>query len=57
MNQYGWTIDTISQGAKTLGYPYVIHGLFPRGGAELIDYFLEDCRRKMVDEIFAKMDG
>jgi ubiquinone biosynthesis protein COQ9 len=57
VNQYGWTIDTLSQGAKTLGYPYVSHGLFPKGGAELIDYFLEDCRRKMTREIFDKMDG
>ena len=40
VNQYGWTIDTLSQGAKSLGYPYVSHGLFPRGGTELIDYFL-----------------
>jgi ubiquinone biosynthesis protein COQ9 len=47
----------LSQGAKTLGYPYISHGLFPRGGAELIDYFLEESRRKMTHEILDKMDG
>ncbi|CAI2166993.1 12309_t:CDS:2 [Funneliformis geosporum] len=57
VNQYGWTIDTLAQGAKASGYPYVSHGLFPRGGAELIDYFLDDCRRKMTHEIFDKMDN
>ncbi|CAB4490272.1 ubiquinone biosynthesis protein COQ9 [Rhizophagus irregularis] len=57
VNQYGWSIDALSQGAKTLGYPNISHGLFPKGGAELIDYFLEDCRRKMSHEIFDKMNG
>ncbi|CAG8852372.1 10295_t:CDS:1, partial [Racocetra persica] len=55
--KYGWTIESLSHGANSLGYPSVSHGLFPRGGIELIDWFLEDSRRKMADELIDKMDG
>ncbi|CAG8677462.1 2277_t:CDS:2 [Cetraspora pellucida] len=55
--KYGWTIESLSHGANSLGYPSVSHGLFPRGGIELIDWFLEDSRKKMVDDLFDKMDG
>ncbi|CAH1758156.1 9687_t:CDS:2 [Entrophospora sp. SA101] len=56
INQYGWTINTLSQGAKSLGYSSVAHGLFPRGGVELIDFFLEDSRQKMICEIKDKVN-
>ncbi|CAG8616165.1 1489_t:CDS:2, partial [Scutellospora calospora] len=55
--KYGWSIESLSHGANSLGYPSVSHGLFPRGGIELIDWFLEDSRGKMVNELINKMDG
>ncbi|RHZ76048.1 hypothetical protein Glove_208g33 [Diversispora epigaea] len=55
--KYGWSIESLSHGANSLGFPSVSHGLFPRGGIDLIDYFLEDSRRKMVSELNNKMDG
>ncbi|CAG8510302.1 4328_t:CDS:2 [Paraglomus brasilianum] len=54
---YGWTVETLSKAAVAEGYLSVTHGLFSRGGVDLIDYFLEDCRRKMIDELSGKMDG
>ncbi|KAG9287131.1 hypothetical protein G9A89_001025 [Geosiphon pyriformis] len=55
--QHGWTIDAISKGAKSLGYSSVTHGMFPRGGLELLDFFLLESRRKMTLEIADKMEG
>ncbi|CAG8773642.1 18117_t:CDS:2, partial [Dentiscutata erythropus] len=55
--RYGWSVESLSHGANSLGYPSVSHGLFPRGGIELIEWFLEDSRRKMVNELIDKMDG
>ncbi|CAG8595022.1 4621_t:CDS:2, partial [Acaulospora morrowiae] len=55
--EYGWSVESLSHGANSLGFPSVSHGLFPRGGLDLIDYFLEDSRRKMVSELNNKMDG
>ncbi|KAF0551466.1 ubiquinone biosynthesis protein COQ9 [Gigaspora margarita] len=55
--KYGWSVESLSHGANSLGYPSVSHGLFPRGGVELIEWFLEDSRRKMVNELIDKMDG
>ncbi|RIB26946.1 hypothetical protein C2G38_2161904 [Gigaspora rosea] len=43
--------------ANLLGYPSVSHGLFSRGGVELIEWFLENSRKKMVNELIDKMDG
>ncbi|KAI8816795.1 COQ9-domain-containing protein [Fimicolochytrium jonesii] len=49
----GWTIDALAAAAKDLGYPSVLHGLFPGGGADLIDYFL----RKSKNEMRAELEG
>ncbi|KAJ2958809.1 hypothetical protein NQZ79_g5649 [Umbelopsis isabellina] len=53
----GWTIESISLGAQTLGYPSVAHGLFPNGPADLIDYFLEDCRLQLEKEMQRKKNA
>ncbi|XP_029160729.1 ubiquinone biosynthesis protein COQ9, mitochondrial [Nylanderia fulva] len=43
----GWSKQAISAGAESIGYPGVIHGLFPNGGAALVQYFYSECNRKL----------
>jgi ubiquinone biosynthesis protein COQ9 len=54
---YGWTTESISLGAQTLGYPSIAHGLFPNGPADLIDHFLEDCRLRLEKEMQFKRES
>lgn len=35
-------------GAESLGYPGVIHGMFPRGGAELVQHFYVNCNHELT---------
>ncbi|GAA5814152.1 hypothetical protein MFLAVUS_007645 [Mucor flavus] len=47
--QYGWTMESLMQGAKSLGYPSVAHGVFPGGVSGLIDAHLAYSREQFVD--------
>ncbi|KAJ3136852.1 Ubiquinone biosynthesis protein coq9, mitochondrial [Geranomyces variabilis] len=47
----GWTVQALGAGAVDLGYPTVLHGLFPGGGADLIDYFLQKSKTEMRAEM------
>ncbi|XP_013380311.1 ubiquinone biosynthesis protein COQ9, mitochondrial isoform X4 [Lingula anatina] len=38
VHDHGWTITTLSKGAESEGYPSIAHGMFPRGGAELVHH-------------------
>jgi len=33
------------------GLPGVAHGLFPRGGVELIFYFYTDCNKQLAEQL------
>ncbi|KAI8093899.1 rpsU-divergently transcribed protein [Halteromyces radiatus] len=46
--EHGWTMESISQGAAELGFPSVVHGVFPGGPAGLVDTYLEDCQQRFV---------
>uniref|UniRef100_A0A0B7A0T7 Ubiquinone biosynthesis protein n=1 Tax=Arion vulgaris TaxID=1028688 RepID=A0A0B7A0T7_9EUPU len=39
VQEYGWTKKAIEAGARDEGLPPVAHGMFPRGGAELVHFF------------------
>ncbi|XP_070151044.1 ubiquinone biosynthesis protein COQ9, mitochondrial [Polyergus mexicanus] len=43
----GWSQQAISAGAESIGYPGVIHGLFPNGGAALVQHFYSMCNREL----------
>ncbi|XP_011863444.1 PREDICTED: ubiquinone biosynthesis protein COQ9, mitochondrial [Vollenhovia emeryi] len=43
----GWSKQAISAGAESIGYPGVIHGLFPNGSAALVFYFYSMCNRDL----------
>ncbi|ORX64104.1 ubiquinone biosynthesis protein COQ9 [Basidiobolus meristosporus CBS 931.73] len=47
---YGWSTGSIAKGAQALGYLPVTHGLFPNGGLDLVDYFMEDARLKTLPD-------
>ncbi|KAF9147523.1 Ubiquinone biosynthesis protein coq9, mitochondrial [Linnemannia schmuckeri] len=55
--QHGWTTVSIAKAAESMGYPTIIHGMFPKGGADLIDYFLQDCLERLPLELEGRMDG
>nr|XP_049706746.1 ubiquinone biosynthesis protein COQ9, mitochondrial isoform X2 [Helicoverpa armigera] len=47
----GWTVESLSAGAKAAGYPTITHGIFPNGGGDLVHYFNVKCNTKLVDEM------
>lgn len=48
VNEHGWSKNAISAGAESLGYPGVVHGMFPRGGAELVQHFYVNCNQDLT---------
>lgn len=46
---YVWFDRTIGAGA--LGYPGVVHGMFPQGGADLVSYFYVSCNQKLAETL------
>lgn len=45
--EMGWSKQAISAGAESIGYPGVIHGLFPNGGAALVLHFYSMSNHKL----------
>ncbi|KAI7891617.1 rpsU-divergently transcribed protein [Mucor mucedo] len=52
--QSGWTMHSLMQGAKSLGYPSVAHGMFPGGESGLIDAHLAYQRDVFVQAVQEK---
>lgn len=51
----GWTRQSIVKGAETAGYPGTVHGMFPRGGIELINYFYLKGNKELIEEMREKV--
>ncbi|KAG5893788.1 hypothetical protein JTB14_005453 [Gonioctena quinquepunctata] len=49
--ELGWSKDAISKGAQCAGYPGVSHGMFSRGGAELLHFFQTSSNSKLVETL------
>ncbi|XP_076286019.1 ubiquinone biosynthesis protein COQ9, mitochondrial isoform X2 [Lasioglossum baleicum] len=47
VHDLGWSQQAISAGAESIGYPGVIHGLFPNHGADLVQYFYLTCNNQL----------
>lgn len=45
--ELGWSKQAISAGAESIGYPGIIHGMFPNGGAELVAHFYSTCNSEL----------
>ncbi|ORX55654.1 ubiquinone biosynthesis protein COQ9 [Hesseltinella vesiculosa] len=46
---FGWSQQSILQAAEDLGLSPAVQGVFPGGGAGLVDAYLKDCRRQFVN--------
>lgn len=44
----GWSVESLSAGAKAAGYPSITHGLFPNGGGDLVHFFNVRCNEELV---------
>ncbi|XP_071959228.1 ubiquinone biosynthesis protein COQ9-A, mitochondrial-like [Antedon mediterranea] len=51
VSKYGWSIDALSEGAIAVGYPGVAHGMFERGGGDLLHFFVAKCNRKLAEHL------
>lgn len=47
----GWTTEALTKGAETLGYPGITHGVFPKGGAELVHHFYTECNQNLAQQL------
>ncbi|XP_053970470.1 ubiquinone biosynthesis protein COQ9, mitochondrial-like isoform X2 [Hylaeus volcanicus] len=47
VHDLGWSHQAISAGAESIGYPGVIHGLFPNRGADLVQHFYSTCNSEL----------
>ncbi|GLJ07422.1 hypothetical protein SUGI_0066690 [Cryptomeria japonica] len=47
----GWTEAAMVAGAKDVGISPSIVGAFPRKEAALVEYFMDDCLQRLMDEI------
>lgn len=47
----GWTQNALVAGAEAEGLPGVAHGLFPRGGIELVYFFYSDCNKRLAEQL------
>lgn len=47
----GWSKDAIAQGAESINYPGVVHGMFPNGAVELIHHFYSKCNRELIEQL------
>jgi len=56
VSHYGWSRETISKGAESIGYPGVVHGMFPKGGIELVHYFYLRCNQQLIEQLKSEME-
>lgn len=51
VHDLGWKQAAIIKGAEQIEYPGTVHGLFPRGGVELINYFYLKCNKELITQM------
>ncbi|XP_003702061.1 ubiquinone biosynthesis protein COQ9, mitochondrial [Megachile rotundata] len=57
VHDLGWSQQAISAGAESIGYPGVIHGLFPNKGADLVQYFYLTCNTELNKILMKQTDA
>nr|XP_054764828.1 ubiquinone biosynthesis protein COQ9, mitochondrial-like [Lytechinus pictus] len=48
---HGWTVKSLAEAAKHEGYPGVAHGMFPRGGGDLMHHFVRECNAQLAEQL------
>lgn len=51
----GWTRQTIVKGAEQAGFPGTVHGMFPRGGIELINYYYLRGNKELIEDMHERV--
>lgn len=54
---HGWSRKAITNGAESIGFPGVTHGLFPKGGIELIEHFNSESNKRLIDQLIKDGEG
>ncbi|KAJ8965501.1 hypothetical protein NQ314_004089 [Rhamnusium bicolor] len=49
VSELGWSKEALSAGAESVGYPRITHGMFSRGGSDLVHYFQTSSNLKLVE--------
>ena len=49
--QHGWSTEAIAEGARSLGLSGTVHGIFPRGGYDIISFFEHQCNEKLASHL------
>ena len=49
--EHGWSRDSIVKGAESIGYPGVVHGMFPNGAIELINHFYMQSNQQLIRQL------
>lgn len=49
--QHGWTTDAIAEGARSLGLSGTVHGIFPRGGYDIVSFFEHQCNERLTSHL------
>ena len=47
----GWTETSLAKGASDAGLSASAHGMFARGGVELVEHFQARCTKKMSQQL------
>lgn len=53
---HGWTEEALAAGAASLGFPAVAHGMFARGGIELVEHVLAQIDSAWLAELEARKE-
>src|SRR5690349_15914787 len=51
VDSQGWTRQAIVKGAEQAGFPGTVHGMFPKGGIELINFYYLKCNQELVEQM------
>lgn len=49
--EYGWSTKALATGAEKAGFPSTTHGMFHRGGADLVHYFVKTSNEALVERL------
>ncbi|XP_022080225.1 ubiquinone biosynthesis protein COQ9-B, mitochondrial-like [Acanthaster planci] len=48
---FGWSTEALAEGARAQGLAGVAHGMFPRGGGELVHHFVRECNAQLAEKL------
>ncbi|XP_077983001.1 ubiquinone biosynthesis protein COQ9, mitochondrial-like [Glandiceps talaboti] len=52
---HGWSRQSLAEAVKAEGYPSITHGMFPRGGGDLVHFFVRNCNEELAASMSSDM--